>query len=105
MPTQDQVVLDNSMCNQEMVNFAPFTLKMEVEIKSPTFSETDVEKPNNALELDDVAFAEWPHIEGRPNMRPYQQIVQNKQGAKSSQKDRSMKLEFPKLNFNINLIS
>ena len=110
MSTPDQ--LDTTMSNQDMVKyFAPFTLKAELEIKSPTFSETDVESPRNALELDDVAFAEWPHIEGRQsnNGQNYQQYVKG-HGAKSDQKECSMKLEFPKLNFsmtfgNINLIS
>ena len=105
MPTQDQVVLDNSMCNRQMeIIFAPFTLKMELEIKSPTFSDTDVEKPNNALELDDVAFAEWPHIKGIPHMRSYQHC-QHVKRTRSDLRESNMKLEFPKLNFSINLIS
>ena len=94
--------------DQEMVNyFTPFTLKVELEIKRPTFSDTDVESPKNALELDDVAFPEWPKDERRHFQLQNPKNVKGSllDGPKSNKKECSKKLEFPKFNFNFNLIS
>ena len=76
-------------------------MKPEVEIKSPTFSDNDVESPRNALALNDVAFAEWPPVGPNRQNQPHY----GRAGGLSNHKDTTKKLEFPKINFNINLVS